>query len=177
MKTISFSYPSNLMIRSLTTALFGAGLQLVFLLFPLGSLRAWGENNGSNTFNWKNLQSDIAGVADRTDPNLVNSWGLVINPTAKVFWVADNGSGVSTLYRPDGSPVLLGQSGQNFVTLPPTLVDTAPPPAVPTAAPTGIVFNNPATNAFLIPLTNNPAVFLFDGEDGGIWGWNPGVDL
>ena len=142
MKTISFSYPSNLTIRSLTTALFGAGLQLVFLLFPLGSLRAWGENNGSNTFNWKNLQSDIAGVADRTDPNLVNSWGLVINPTAKVFWVADNGSGVSTLYRPDGTPVLLpSKQPQNFVTLPPTAVDTATPPAVPTAAPTGMCCN------------------------------------
>jgi hypothetical protein len=28
-----------------------------------------------------------------TDPNLVNSWGLVINPTASIFWVADNGTG------------------------------------------------------------------------------------
>ena len=177
MKTISFSYHSARMGRRLATALFVLGLQLSLAGFPVGSLRAAGENDERNAFTWKNLQSDIAGVADRTDSNLVNSWGLVINPTAKVFWIADNGTGVSTLYRPDGTPVLLGQSGQNFVTLPPTLVDTATPPAVPTAAPTGIVFNNPATNAFLIPLTNNPAVFLFDGEDGGIWGWNPGVDL
>src|SRR4029077_17717781 len=129
-------------------------------------------------FDWENLQSDVAGVADRTDPNVVNAWGVVINPTAKVFWVNDNGAGVSTLFRPDGTPVLLGPSpGQNFVTLPPTLVDTATPPATPTSAPTGIVFNNPATNAFLIPSSTNPAIFLFDGEDGGIWGWNPGVNL
>jgi uncharacterized protein (TIGR03118 family) len=177
MKTISFSYHSARMGRRLATALFVLGLQLSLAGFPVGSLRAAGENDERNAFTWKNLQSDIAGVADRTDSNLVNSWGLVINPTAKVFWIADNGTGVSTLYRPDGTPVLLGQSGQNFVTLPPTLVDTATPPAVPTAAPTGIVFNNPATNAFLIPPTTNPAIFLFDGEDGGIWGWNPGVDL
>jgi uncharacterized protein (TIGR03118 family) len=172
MKTISLSSHSARMGRSLTTALFVAGLQLSLVVFPNVSLRAGDEHR--NTFNWKNLQSDIAGVADRADSNLVNSWGLVINPTAKVFWIADNGSGVSTLYRPDGTPVLLGQSGQNFVTLPPTLVDTGSPPA---AAPTGIVFNNPATNAFLIPNTKLPAIFLFDGEDGGIWGWNPGVNL
>jgi uncharacterized protein (TIGR03118 family) len=103
---------------------------------------------------------------------------LVINPTAKVFWIADNGTGVSSLYRPDGTPVLLGQSDKNFVTLPPTLVDKPTPPATKaTATPTGIVFNNPATNAFLIPGTTQPAIFIFDGEDGGIWGWNPGVDL
>jgi len=80
-------------------------------MFPCASA----QGNPKNFFDWENLQSDIAGVADRTDQNLVNSWGLVINPAAKVFWVADNGSGVSTLYRPDGTPVLLGQSGQNFV--------------------------------------------------------------
>jgi hypothetical protein len=177
MNTTSISNRPTRAGGSLAAALLVAGLQLSLVALPVGSLRAAGENDERNAFTWKNLQSDIAGVADRTDPNLVNSWGLVINPTAKVFWIADNGIGVSTLYRPDGSPVLLGQSSQNFVTLPPTLVDTATPPAVPTAAPTGIVFNNPATNAFLISPPTNPAIFLFDGEDGGIWGWNPAVDL
>jgi uncharacterized protein (TIGR03118 family) len=176
MKTISFPYASTRVGRSLTTALCVAGLQLVLVAFPISTLRAGGENNDGNVFNWTNLQSDIAGVADRTDPNLVNSWGLTINPTASVFWVADNGAGVSTLYRPDGTPVLLGQSGRNFVTLPPTSADTATPPATPTAAPTGIAFN-PFSSAFFIPNTTNPAVFLFDGEDGAIWAWNPGVNL
>jgi hypothetical protein len=138
---------------------------LVLVAFPINSLQAWGENNDGNAFNWINLQSDIPGVADRFDPNLVNSWGLTINPAAGVFWIADNGTGVSTLYRPDGTPVLLGQSGQNFVTLQPTSADTAAmPPATP--APTGIAFN-PYSNAFFIPNTTSPAVFLFDGEDGG----------
>jgi uncharacterized protein (TIGR03118 family) len=175
MKTSSLSNHSTQVVRSFAAALFVTGLVLSLLAFPIGSLRA-DENEERNAFNWKNLQSDIAGVADRTDPNLVNSWGLVINPTAKIFWVADNGTGVSTLYRPDGTPVILGNSGQNFVTLPPTVVDLAMPPATPTSAPTGIVFNG-TPGVFLIPGTRTPAIFMFDGEDGGIWGWNPGVNL
>ena len=54
-------------------------------------------------------------------------------------------------------------------------MDTGAQPPTP-AAHTGIVFN-PSKIAFLIPKTTDPAVFLFDGEDGGIWGWNPGVNL
>jgi uncharacterized protein (TIGR03118 family) len=173
MNTTSFSHRTTRLGGRLVATLLVTGLQLSLVLFPFGSLRA-GENEERNKFNWKNLQSDIAGVADRTDSNLVNSWGLVVNPTANVFWVADNGSGVSTLYRPDGTPMLLGNSGQNFVTLPPTMVDTATPPASPTSAPTGIVFNA-SPSVFLIPGTSSPALFMFDGEDGGIWGWHPGV--
>jgi len=48
------------------------------------------------------------------------------------------------------------------------------------SAPTGIVFNSSttaSTAAFFIPGTKLPAIFLWDGEDGGIWGWNSGVDL
>jgi uncharacterized protein (TIGR03118 family) len=96
----------------------------------------------------------------------------------QICQVADNASGVSTLYRPDGSPVQLPSTPpQNFVTLPPTLVDTPTPPATTaTSAPTGIVLNSSATSFFL-PGTKLPAIFLFDGEDGGIWGWNPGFNL
>jgi uncharacterized protein (TIGR03118 family) len=164
MKMIIFSFHSSRMGRSLATALFGVGLQLVFLLFPLSSLRAWGENDRDNTFNWKNLQSDIDGVADRTDPNLVNPWGLAINPNANIFWVADNGKSVSTLYRPDGTRVNL------VVTIPAT-----------STSPTGTVFNQFAgSGAFPISTTRSggngqPAIFIFDGEDGGISAWNGGT--
>ena len=171
MKTSSLSNHSARPGRGFAVALFVAGLQLLLVAFPIGNLRA-----GENEFNWTNLQSDIAGVADRTDSNLINSWGLVINPTAKIFWVADNGSGVSTLYRPDGTPVVL-ENGRNFVTLPPTMVDTPVPPATTaTSTPTGIVFNG-TPGVFLIPGTASQAVFMWDGEDGGIWGWNPAVNL
>jgi uncharacterized protein (TIGR03118 family) len=177
MKSICFSYRSARSGRRFATALFVLGLQLSLAGLQAGSLLAADENGGRNAFTWKNLQSDLAGVANRTDSNLVNSWGLVINPTAKIFWIADNGTGVSTLYRPDGAPVLLQQPTQNFVTLPPTVVDVPTPPATTgTATPTGIVFNA-ATNAFIIPNSTQAAVFIFDGEDGGIWAWNPNVNL
>src|SRR6059036_3736920 len=100
MKSNCFSYHSARFGRSFATALFVLGLQLSLAGLQAGSLRAADENDRRNAFTWKNLQSDLAGVADRTDPNLINSWGLVINPTAKIFWIADNGTGVSTLYRP-----------------------------------------------------------------------------
>ena len=171
MKTIRVHGP----LPSLGAALAISGLQFLSAVFPCTYAHAQDAKAKPNFFDWENLQSDIAGVADRTDPNLVNSWGLVINPTAKVFWVADNGSGVSTLYRPDGTPVLLGPPpGQNFVTLPHTAVDVAL--SSPTSAPTGIVSNSLAS-AFLIPKTTKPAIFMWDGEDGGIWGWNPTVNL
>jgi uncharacterized protein (TIGR03118 family) len=156
---------------SFGAALVISGLPFLSALLPCASAQDQ-EAKKSKFFDWENLQSDVAGVADRTDSNLVNSWGLVVNSTGKVFWVSDNGSGVSTLYGADGTPVLLGNT-QNFVTLPPTKVDTGSPPA---SAPTGIVLNS-SPSAFLIPNTKSPAIFMWDGEDGGIWGWNPAVDL
>src|SRR2546426_11603827 len=45
-----------------------------------------------------NLVSDGAVPADLVDPNLVNAWGLVSSPTSP-WWVSDNGTGRSTLYR------------------------------------------------------------------------------
>jgi hypothetical protein len=97
MKMISFSFHSSRICRSLVTALFVAGLQLLLVTFPSGNLRAWDENEEGHFFRWVNLQGDIPGVADRTDPNLVNPWGLAVGPTG-IFWVADNHTGVSTLY-------------------------------------------------------------------------------
>src|SRR5262249_34547518 len=72
---------------------------LLFLgaaMFTVASARA-------DTYSWTNLQSDIPGVAQHVDSNLVNSWGMA-TPTANgPIWVSDNGTGVSTLYNPDGT--------------------------------------------------------------------------
>src|SRR6266566_7251780 len=132
MKMISFSFHSTRMGRSLATALFVAGLQLLLVAFPSGNLRAGGENEEGQFFRWVNLQGDIPGVADRTDPNLVNPWGLALNGARNVFWVADNHTGVSTLYSPDGAPVPNPNQ--------PLVVTILPPPSSPpdtTAAPPG----------------------------------------
>ena len=115
-----------------------------------------------------NLVSDIAGVALRTDANLVNAWGIAFSPTSPI-WIADNGTGVSTLYQADGQAFPVGSA----------LVVTIPPPggAQPPAAPTGIVFNG--TPGFVVSAKGHsgPSLFIFVTEDGTISGWSPGVDL
>ena len=45
-----------------------------------------------------NLISDVAGVADHTDSNVVNAWGLDAGPTTP-WWFSDNGTGKTTLYN------------------------------------------------------------------------------
>lgn len=111
-----------------------------------------------------NLVSDIPGMAAVTDPHLKNPWGISFGPTSP-FWVSDNGTGVSTLYGPDGTQVPL------IVTIPPPQGSQGP------STPTGTVFNG--TKDFVVSGngTSGPAVFLFVTEDGTISGWNPGVDL
>src|SRR6266446_4030942 len=168
MKMINFSFRSAPMSRGLATALFVAGLQLLLVTFPSGNLRAWGENEEGHFFRWVNLQSDIPGVADRTDLNLVNPWGLALNGARNVFWVADNHTGVSTLYSPDGAPV--PNPNQPLV----VKIPASSGIAKDVASPTGLVFN-PNAGAFLLS-DGKPALFIFDAEDGGISAWNPGLN-
>jgi hypothetical protein len=50
-----------------------------------------------------NLVADDPSIAaDVHDPNLVNSWGIVPNPTG-VWWVNDNQKGLATLYDQHGA--------------------------------------------------------------------------
>ncbi len=101
--------------------------------------------------------------ADVHDPNLVNPWGIVPNPTG-VWWVADNHSGLSTLYDQDGAIQSL------VVNIPGANGDPAG------GAPTGIVFNGGTD--FVVhddAGDNGPAAFLFASEDGVISGWSPAV--
>ncbi len=86
-----------------------------------------------------------------TDPNLQNAWGLGATSTSP-WWVADNGTGKSTLYNGAGAI-------QGLVV---TVGD----------APTGLVAN--PTTGFALS-NGNPARFLFDSEAGAISGWNGGT--
>ena len=117
----------------------------------------------ADTYSWMNLQSDIAGVAQHTDPNLVNPWGMAANSSGSVIWVSDNGTGVSTLYHQDGTALSL------IVTIPAEHHND-------TGTPTGVVFNG--TDFFHVTKNGNsqPARFIFVSEDGSITGWNPMVD-
>ena len=67
------------------------------LLFAAVSISA-----RADTYSWSNFQSDIAGAALHTDRNLVNPWGMAAS-SGGTIWVADNGTGVSTLYGQNGS--------------------------------------------------------------------------
>jgi uncharacterized protein (TIGR03118 family) len=109
-----------------------------------------------------NLVSDGAVPADHTDPNLVNAWGIAFNPFGPV-WIADNGSGVSTLYDGAGNIV-------------PLVVDIPTHTSDSGGAVTGIVYNGSQGFTVNKGMLSGPAVFLFDSEDGVISGWAPNVD-
>ena len=49
-----------------------------------------------------NLVSDLPGIAQVQDPNLVNPWGISESSTSP-FWISDNNAGVSTLYSVPGA--------------------------------------------------------------------------
>jgi len=110
------------------------------------------------TYLQSNLVSDIPGMAAVTDTNLVNPWGISFSATSP-FWIADNGTGLSTLYNSTGAIQ--------------SLVVTIPPPAgqTNTAAPTGTIAN--AVPGFTATGTAM-ARFLFSTEDGTISAWSSG---
>lgn len=109
-----------------------------------------------------NLVSDGFVAADHIDPNLVNAWGVAFNPFG-VQWVANNGTGTSTLYDGAGNPQSL------VVAIPTPTADTG-------GTPTGILFN--ASTAFAVTKggVSGSAKFIFVTEDGVIAGWAPNVD-
>src|SRR5207237_8214130 len=74
----------------------------------------------------KNLVSDVPKLAVTLDPNLVNAWGIDFSGTSPV-WIADNGTGLSTLYTGTGSII-------------PMVVKIHSGSDSP-SAPTGLVFN------------------------------------
>ena len=105
-------------------------------------------------------------VSDRSDALLVNPWGIVFNPNA-VVWIADNGSGYSTLYDGQGNKIPLNVR--------------IPSPAGGKSKPTGIVFNSSfdATKPDFVVSAggkSGPSVFIFATENGSIAGWSPVVN-
>ncbi|MGH2906873.1 MAG: TIGR03118 family protein [Solirubrobacterales bacterium] len=112
------------------------------------------------TYNQTNLVSDIPGLAQQTDPNLKNPWGLAAGPTS-ALWVSDNATDVATLYP--------GATTTKPISISSLVV------GIPGGAPTGQVFN--PTSGFVVTDGTNsgPAAFLFSSESGNITGWNPTV--
>lgn len=115
-------------------------------------------------FDWENLDSDVAGVAELKDPNVINPWGIAVSDRGTI-WVSDNGTGVATVYYPDGRP-FPNPVNRLIVTIPPSAANTG------SANPTGIIANT--TQFFNVSNGTNslPAQFIFVSEDGMISGWN-----
>jgi uncharacterized protein (TIGR03118 family) len=99
-----------------------------------------------------NLVANTAGVANHTDAQLSNPWGISFIP-GQPFWVANNNGGTSTLYDAQGNKV------QPTVTIP-----VAAHNPCPQGCPTGTVANAQ------VGLFGN-ASFIFDTEDGIIASW------
>ncbi len=122
---------------------------------------AWAEP----AFEQVNLVSDGVVPGTRTDPNLMNPWGLAHGPTTP-WWVANNGTGTATVYDGNGVP----QPPAN------PLVVTIPGATGGQGAPTGEVFYG--GNKFIVSDMAGhmgPARFIFAGEDGVITAWSPNV--
>lgn len=105
------------------------------------------------------LVSDISNVGSQpTDPNLNNPWGIAASGSSP-WWVADNGTGVLTLY--DGMGVKQGLT-----------VNVPQWDMTPGGVPSGQIFNS--TQDFNLP-NQKPALFIVSTEDGTIQGWNGGT--
>ena len=111
-----------------TTLRFSCFVATAVLIFTALGLRADNQPEG---FDWTNLISDIAGVAERVDSNVANPWGIVPSSN-NTIWIANNGTGTSTLYDIHGVPV--PSASPLVVTIPTASTNTEG------ANPTGIVF-------------------------------------
>jgi len=121
---------------------------LLGLALFLASSAAYGQYY-QNRFLVKN-----SGTAKHIDPDMVNAWGLVYGPGGP-FWLADQGTGLSTLY--DGTGVKQ------------SLVVTIPPASgTGKGSPTGIVYNGSSE----FQIDHWTSAFLFATLDGTISGWS-----
>jgi uncharacterized protein (TIGR03118 family) len=125
-----------------------------------GGLYAGAVGTAFAGFVQTNLVSDIAGLAQLTDPNLRNPWGVSFSPTSP-FWISNQGTNLTSLYR-----ITNGVVAQ---VSPPSPV--AIPASAPPQGPTGQVNNN--TTGFVVGAA--PASFIFANLNGTISAWNGGA--
>ena len=129
------------------------------LISALGLALVFSSSAALAQYKLTNLVSNQFGQASHDDPLNVNAWGLV-RAGGSPWWVADNGSGWSTLYN--GTGVKQG-----------LIVEVPPAPAGAVGSATGAVFNGSQE----FPVQGWASLFLFDTLDGTISGWAPQADL
>jgi uncharacterized protein (TIGR03118 family) len=137
------------------TPLLIAALGLAAL--PVGAAPA-------NAYIQHNLVADTPGVADVTDPNLINPWGIAESATSP-FWISNGGSGLATVYSTSATATITVAS----------LKVTVPHGAGSTDT-FGVVTGQLSNTTTVFTLANgNKANFLFCTEDGTLSGWNTGA--
>ena len=138
-------------------AAVAAGALGVAFVIPAGQVGAATDDH----YQVRNLVSDVPGMAQVTDPHLVNPWGVSFLGTSPL-WVSDNEKDVATLYA--------GGVHGGTQTINSLVVN------IPGGAPTGQVSN--PTTSFVVhgsDGSSGPARFLFVGESGHLSGWAPNV--
>lgn len=131
------------------------GMPLMLAALAAVSTGCMGSSNAAYTET--KLVSDVPDLAQHTDPNLVNPWGIAMTSKGP-FWVADDGSGVITLYNGEGKSI----SQLPEITVPSLSAKKAVTPV------TGQVYNWD-TNSF------NGDTFIVSAENGTISGWQTGA--
>ncbi|HZR65011.1 MAG TPA: TIGR03118 family protein [Terriglobales bacterium] len=128
-------------------------------MFVLGLVLVFSSSAALAQYQLTNLDSNQLHQARFDDPLMVNAWGLARGATTP-WWVANQGSGWSTLYNKPG--VKQG------------LVVAVPPAANAfVGSPTGLVFNGSSE----FKVNGSTAFFIFDSLDGTISAWSPGANL
>jgi uncharacterized protein (TIGR03118 family) len=124
---------------------------LVLVLVPLFLVAA----AHGPSYHRTDLLSDGFVPAPNVNRNLQNPWGIVAPPTGPI-WIANNGTGTTSIVKGDGSQ---------------QLADIAV-----NGSPTGIVFNG--TDGFVVSgeAGSGPSRFVFATEDGVLLGWSPAAD-
>lgn len=105
-----------------------------------------------------NLVSNVAGLAQITDPNLRNPWGMSFTATSP-FWISDQATNTSTLYR-----VTNGVVSKVALTVAIPTTTTGP------QGPTGQVANTAGAGTFVVGAS--AASFIFANLNGTISAWN-----
>src|SRR5664279_1399435 len=124
---------------------FVAGITALLVAAPM----AFSAVPAGNAYLIHYLVADQPGIADFTDPNMVNPWGIATS-AASPFWISDGGTGLSTVYTSNGTP-----NASTHPSVPPSAKGAAP------STPTGIIAN--ATGGFLVQ--GKGANFLFVTAD------------
>jgi uncharacterized protein (TIGR03118 family) len=143
--------------------------KVVLLILIIGGAACHKNNNTPappplipGSYKQTNLVADTGSYgAARVDPNLLNAWGIAVNPNG-IVWISANHAGATVVYDSTGK-TLLG------------------PVAIPFhgvhrgGSPSGVIFNNTkSTTEFIVPSNQKAAIFIFAGEDGTISAWAGG---